>query len=849
MGNRKMWIRTRFLSVGLLLPLAGALGWAADGVDQALDLGDGAVTTITFPGSPATVKLFDVINAAGEKTPYYAISLDGKSVNAERPVAPTIRLKYSSFDPLVFAPDVPAALRADASNRLYLVQFRTQLIDAYRTVMADAGVSMLKFVADQSFIVEMDAAAAERVEAFSFVRWVGAMQPAYKIDPDLIPSLFPLSDGGAGRAGDADQADADQADDGAEVLAADVQGGEADAGHGVVEYSIMMTRRGPVPQQAVAQRITALGGTVTQQIPEGFRIIAMLTPEQVAAVLRMNEVLYVDVPGPKETDMDIAREIGGANFLRDTLGFTGQGVRCEVMDDGQRSTHQDFQDPPTLWHGGAVVGSHGTSTSGIVYGSGAGNAQATGMLPDAEAKIMAFWTAVPNRYVHTQRLVDPNGPYRAVFQSNSWGNTRTRLYTTISAEMDDILFGNDILICQSQSNAGNQDSRPQAWAKNIVSVGGVFHHNTLDKSDDNWGGGGSIGPAADGRIKPDLTHFYDSIFTVSSTGDTSYTSSFGGTSGATPITAGHFGLLFQMWHEGVFPGFGGGSSVFEDRPAMATAKALMINGAEQYEFSGSGSDHSRVKQGWGMADLHYLADQAERMLIDDQAVQLQEFQSQSYQVEVSPGSPALKVTMVFPDPMGDPNSQVARINDLTLKVTAPDRTVYWGNNDMLANMFTTPGGTASTIDTVENVYVAAPMGGTWTIEVIASEINEDGYLGTPAIDATYGLVASGIGEIPMRLTASRWVAGVQGDAQVFAATPGSLVAFIYSVQGTGSTFIPQLDVTVDLANPALAGTRTADQDGSALLRKRIPPGTAGRHVWMQAAEFQRKSNVVEVVIE
>jgi len=843
MGNRKMWMRTRFLSVGLLLPLAGALGWAADGVDQALDFGDAGVTTITFPGSTATVKLFDLMNATGEKTPYYAIRLDGKTVSAERAVAPTIRLKYSSFDPLVFEPDVPAALRSDASNLLYLVQFKTQLIEAYRTVLAEAGASMLKFVADQSFIVEMDAEAVEQVRSLSFVRWVGAMQPAYKIDPDLIPTLFPQSDGAAGLAGNADQAEG-----GAEVLAVDVERGNADVGHDVVEYSIMMTRRGPVPQQAVAQRIIAMGGNISQQIPEGFRILATLTPGQVAAVARMNEVLYIDVPGEKGTDMDIAREIGGGNFLRDTLGFTGQGVRCEVMDDGQRSSHQDFQSPPTLWHGSSGIGGgHGTSTSGIVYGSGAGNAQATGMLSNAEAKIMALWSPQPNRYVHTQRLVDPNGPYRAVFQSNSWGDARTRSYTTISAEMDDLLFLNDILICQSKSNAGNQDSRP--WAKNIVSVGGVFHRNTLDKADDAWSGGGSIGPAADGRIKPDLTHFYDSIFTTSSNSDSSYTSSFSGTSGATPITAGHFGLMFQMWHEGVFPGFGGGGTVFEDRPAMATAKAMMINGAEQYSFSGTGHDHSRVKQGWGMADLRYLADQAGRMLIVDQAVQLQEFQSQSYQVQVSPGSPALKVTMVFPDPMGNPNANVARINDLSLKVTAPDNTVYWGNNDMLGNMFTTPGGSANTVDTVENVLVEAPASGTWTIQVIASEINEDGYLGTPAVDATFALVASGIGEISMRLTASRWVAGVQGDAQVSAATPGGLVAFIYSVQGTGSTYIPQLDVTVDLANPALAGTRTADQDGNALLRKRIPPGTTGRHVWMQAAEFQRKSNVVEITIE
>ena len=80
--------------------------------------------------------------------------------------------------------------------------------------------------------------------------------------------------------------------------------------------------------------------------------------------------------------------------------------------------------------------------------------------------------------------------------------------------MDDIIWRLDIAIAQSQSNAGTQSSRPQAWAKNIISVGGVYHFNTLSTADDAWSGGASIGPAADGRIKPDVSYWYDSIFTT-----------------------------------------------------------------------------------------------------------------------------------------------------------------------------------------------------------------------------------------------------------------------------------------------------------------------------------------------
>src|SRR5690606_34637519 len=145
-------------------------------------------------------------------------------------------------------------------------------------------------------------------------------------------------------------------------------------------------------------------------------------------------------------------------------------------------------------------------------------------------------------------------------------------------------------ILQSQSNTGTTESRPESWAKNVVSVGAVFHRNTLARDDDCWCLGASIGPAADGRIKPDLCHFGDAVTTSSRASDAAFTTNFSGTSAATPITAGYFGLMFQMWHEGFFPGFGQAESVFRSRPHMTTAKALMINTARQYEFQGQTDD-------------------------------------------------------------------------------------------------------------------------------------------------------------------------------------------------------------------------------------------------------------------
>ncbi|HEY3246222.1 MAG TPA: S8 family serine peptidase, partial [Phycisphaerae bacterium] len=517
--------------------------------------------------------LWDESQPDGSLQSYYAIRLAGEPVPGHvRATDYRVRLQYEEFDPAARLPAIAERLTAPPGSEIHLVQFVVPPLDSFRQQIGTLGGTILHFLPDHVYVVRMPAPVRERVAALPYVRWVGPYHPAYKLEISILPLLLAPDSGVAAR------------------------------------YSIEVFERGPRQEQAVAQRITALGGVVEFTVPEGFRLEATLTPAQLLEIARMDEVNFIDRwGGPAEADMDIARQIGGANFIEGTCGFNGQGVRAEVMDLGLRVTHLAFQNPAPLIHGiNTGDTQHGTSTYGIVFGNGAANMAGRGMLPGRQQGIFAAHSILVGfggtvtRYVHTAQLVDPDGPYRAVLQSNSWGSiSQTTLYTSVSAEMDDILFLDDIVITQSQGNNNSQTSRPQAWAKNVVSCGGVNHHNTLTKTDDNWAGA-SIGPASDGRIKPNFTHFYDLVLCPTNFSDTAYTTTFSGTSAATPITAGHFGIMFQMWHEGVFAGFGGGASVFADRPHLATARALLINSGSQYPFSSSTANLSRFKQGWGL---------------------------------------------------------------------------------------------------------------------------------------------------------------------------------------------------------------------------------------------------------
>jgi hypothetical protein len=98
--------------------------------------------------------------------------------------------------------------------------------------------------------------------------------------------------------------------------------------------------------------------------------------------------------------------------------------------------------------------------------------------------------------------------------------------------------------------------------------------------------------------------------------------------------------------------------------------------------------------------------------------------------------------MVYKDPPGLVSAGKAQVNDVDIKVTAPDGTVYWGNQGLLDGMYSKPGGEPDRLDTVENVFVEKPKAGQWKIEVIATAINQPIKEGG-ALEVPFALVAAG----------------------------------------------------------------------------------------------------------
>lgn len=637
--------------------------------------------------------------------------------------APHIMLHYGAFDPLGGEPALPPGFEAGTGAGLFIVQFDTELTQAHRDALHGAGARPHWYAPHQAYVVRMDAARRAAVTELPGVRWVGAFHPAYKMEPSLLARVV------------------------------------TDQVAGTNRYVIVMVDP-KHDEPGLVAAIARVGGAMWRYADGNLLIEADLTEPMLTTIMREDTVLWIQDWALPSDDMDQARIQGGANYIEGLGGYTGKGVRGHIME-GIYPAHPEFvanayrTAPPLVFSGSATT--HGNSTFGEIF---AGGVVVRGMMPDGQGMFTdynyifataAMSTAQNSRYGVVRAITDPNLQWKAMFQTASWGFPQITVYDARSAEMDWIIHQFDIPICQSQSNTSNQNSRPQAWAKNIISVGAVNHRNTANPNDDTQSGT-SMGPATDQRIKPDMCAYYDQIHTTN--GATTYTTGFGGTSGATPMVAGHLGLLIELFTDGLFghPATPNWQSRFAYKPHFSTAKALLINTARQYDpaVNGAGAT-SRYRQGWGFPALNDLYDLRDNMLVLDEQDVLSQGQTRTYWVHVKPNTPQFRTTMVYADlATAAPFSSPHRVNNLNLRVSDLTGTVYHGNNGLgnnagVVGLVSTPGGAPNNVDTVENVYLRTPRYGVWQIDVGAPLIAIDQHVETATVDADFALVSSGIG--------------------------------------------------------------------------------------------------------
>jgi serine protease AprX len=542
-----------------------------------------------------------------------------------------------------------------ANNELYVIQLEDVITQDERETLEAAGVQLIEYIPDYAFVATIKDSDLSKVEGLTLVESVTPYLPLYKLDPRLF-------------------------EEGASNLV-----------KAVVKKS-----------NQKATKVEAKG--LNELISYAFQ----------------TDVTYISPESEFQLMNDQAAVITKTTIANNTYGLYGAGQTVAVADTGldtgvnDSSMHESFQGKITAiyaWgrpNNASDPNGHGTHVAGSVLG----NASFKGMAPSASLVFQSIMDANGGLGGLPSNLSDLfSQAYNAGarIHTNSWGAPVNGAYTTDSRTVDQYVYNNDMTILFAAGNEGPGSGTISApgTAKNAITVGASENYRpsfgSYSDNPDEIASFSSRGPTKDGRVKPDVVA--PGTYILSSRSSLAPDSSFwanynskyaymGGTSMATPLTAGNVALLRENFinNYGITP-----------KPSLL--KAALIAGATNLGLSNN-------SQGWGRVNMETSLNVA----YVNESTALSTGQKATYTFNATSSKP-LRISLVWTDYPGSTSAYYSLVNDLDIVVTSPSGQVYVGND------FSYPyDNNWDGVNNVENVFINNPQSGTYTIEVQAYNV-------------------------------------------------------------------------------------------------------------------------------
>lgn len=427
------------------------------------------------------------------------------------------------------------------------------------------------------------------------------------------------------------------------------------------------------------------------------------------------------------------------------LNLNGQGMIVGEWDGGPiRATHQEFGGRVTQKDGVPFTSAngnndHATHVAGTMIASGV-TASAKGMGHQG-----TLWA---NDWNDDESEATSQAAQGLILSNHSYGYAAQYLsayqfgyYDDQAATWDEITYnapyylpvkaaGND-RGSYNTGKGGYDLVTGFATSKNALVVAAVSAvTNYTGANSVSMSSFSSWGPTDDGRIKPDISGCGVSVYSTSSSGNTSYNTK-SGTSMASPNVTGTL-LLVQQHYKNLNNG---------NFMRSATVRGLAIHTADE-AGSADGPDY---RFGWGLLNaekaVNLITNKGTSSIIDEKVLA----NNGTYSVQVTATSSApLEVTVCWTDPKGTPvsgnqvdNGAIMLVNDLDVRVTGGGTTNFpWVLNPASPNSAATKGDNFR--DNVEKVYIANPVAGqTYTITVSHKGSLQSG-------SQAYSLIVSGV---------------------------------------------------------------------------------------------------------
>ena len=489
---------------------------------------------------------------------------------------PAIRLRVETIQPGM---DFGATVHARPSARGYpwMVLFDGPLQPEWKSALETAGATVRSYLPDNALLLEAPAGLRESLRDFPHVAWSGEYRPAHKLQP-LLSGLARQ--------------------------------------HPDLPVPVTIQTFDPEDVVELAARLGAAGASeLRATAAKRWGLVRAVMPAGAAAELAaLPEVQWIEHHQTPELLNDFARAAAHLNVdaAREDHGLDGTGQIVAIADSGLDTGNVDTLHPDFAGRLIQVLDTgrltnwsdtyyHGTHVAGSLLGTGAASGgQYRGAAPGARLVFQSIMTA----YSTLALPDDLNDFYRPPYDlgarvhSDSWGSAVAGEYSSDSMTSDEFIWDYPgLLVAYAAGNDGIDSDwsgvvdplslDAPASAKNVLAVGasesgrppgtggmtGRTYGNAwpsdfpIEPLTDDWissspGGGpqglaafSSRGPAADGRIKPDLVAPGTDVVSVrsrasSATGwgvlgaNTNYCL-MGGTSMATPLAAGCATLVRQ----------------------------------------------------------------------------------------------------------------------------------------------------------------------------------------------------------------------------------------------------------------------------------------------------------------
>ena len=457
----------------------------------------------------------------------------------------------------------------------------------------------------------------------------------------------------------------------------------------------------------IAELTNISGVQVVEQFKNSDLIQLSIPSDAINQVASLPFVKWVELTAPPSIKEDVRGKSihRSSNLDTQTLSgrnYTGEGIGVIVRDDGIVGPHIDFQGRIDNTSASGTGQTHGDGVAGILTGAGNLDPTKRGMAPGAALFITNYGSS----------FLDPGTINRltngdAQITNSSYGDGCNGGYTTRSVTVDQQTNTNpSILHVFSAGNSGTSNcgyGAGSGWGnitgghkqgKNVIATANVYFNGVLENSS-------SRGPAADGRIKPDITaHGQGQL----STNENNAYLSFGGTSGAAPGIAGVSAQLYQLYKD----------ANSNQIPESALIKATLLNTANDY-----GNVGPDFQFGWGLVNGLRAAKLLEDgRYLDDNITQGTE---NNHTINVPANTKQVRFMVYWNDPAATAGVTTALVNDIDLTVSTPASAelLPWilDSTPNATNLNTPATNGADHLNNMEQVLINNPQAGNYTINI------------------------------------------------------------------------------------------------------------------------------------